>query len=357
MLYELLKLLKIKCAYIGTIGFYIDSKIKDLENTTPELIDLYQMFLECKKENVKVIVMEVSSHALEMNRVYGLKYDYVVFTNLTEDHLTFHSGMNNYLNAKKKLFTMLKDNGISITNIDDSYSKHFLLENTITYGINSNDYKILNYKLYLDKTIYKIKYKNKTYKIKINMPSKYNIYNSLISIIILINMEYKINKIKKIIKKVKLPSGRMQVIKKNNSVIIIDYAHTTDAIKNTLANGLKFKKNKMYTIVGCGGNRDREKRSEMGKIATDLSDYVIFTNDNPRGENERQIMNDIVGNLDNNNYEVIYNRSDAIKRGIDLLKKKDILFILGKGHENYQIIKDKKYHFNDLEEVNKYIKK
>ena len=353
--YELLKKLNVKCAYIGTIGFFTDNKVRDLNNTTPELIELYDMFLECKKNNIKVIVMEVSSHALEVERVYGLKFDYVVFTNLTVDHLLFHKSMNNYLNAKKKLFKMLKPNGISITNIDDKYYKDFILEDTITYGKNNSDFNIIKSKLKHNRTIYIFKYKNKKYKIKMNIAGEYNIYNSLVSIIILINMGYNIRKIIKLFKKITLPNGRMEMIKYKRNSIFIDYAHTPDAVKNVLANAYKFKKGKVYTVIGCGGERDRTKRKDMGIISTDLSDYVIFTNDNPRSEDMNQIINDIIYDIDKNNYEVILDRKKAIIKGIDLLKNNDILFILGKGHEEYQIINGIKYHFSDKEEVLKYI--
>lgn len=353
--YELLKKLKVKCAYIGTIGFFTDKKVRDLNNTTPELIELYDMFLECKKNNIKVIVMEVSSHALELERVYGLKFDYVVFTNLTVDHLLFHKSMNNYLNAKKKLFKMLKPNGISITNIDDKYYKDFILEDTITYGKNNSDFNIIKSKLKHNRTIYIFKYKNKKYKIKMNIAGEYNIYNSLVSIIILVNMGYNIRKVIKLFKKIALPNGRMEMIKYKRNSIFIDYAHTPDAVKNVLENAYKFKKGKVYTIIGCGGERDRTKRKDMGIISTDLSDYVIFTNDNPRSEDMNQIINDIIYDIDKNNYEVILDRKKAIIKGIDLLKNNDILFILGKGHEEYQIINGIKYHFSDKEEVLKYI--
>ena len=353
--YELLKKLNVKCAYIGTIGFFTDKKVRDLNNTTPELIELYDMFLECKKNNIKVLVMEVSSHALELERVYGLKFDYVVFTNLTVDHLLFHKSMNNYLNAKKKLFKMLKPNGISITNIDDKYYKDFILEDTITYGKNNSDFNIIKSKLKHNRTIYIFKYKNKKYKIKMNIAGEYNIYNSLVSIIILINMGYNIRKIIKLFKKITLPNGRMEMIKYKRNSIFIDYAHTPDAVKNVLANAYKFKKGKVYTVIGCGGERDRTKRKDMGIISTDLSDYVIFTNDNPRSEDMNQIINDIIYDIDKNNYEVILDRKKAIIKGIDLLKNNDILFILGKGHEEYQIINGIKYHFSDKEEVLKYI--
>lgn len=356
-IYELLKMLDVKCAYIGTIGFFIDKKERDLNNTTPEILELYEMFLECKSRGVNVIVMEVSSHALELDRVHGLKFNYVCFTNLTVDHLLFHKTMDNYLNAKKKLFNMLKKDAISITNVDDKYKDNFLLDNTITYGESKSDFNIIKYKLKLDKTIYKFRYNNKNYKVKMNVIGKYNIYNSLVAIIVLVNMGYNIKKVIKLFKRIKLPSGRLDMIKYKKNVIFVDYAHTPDAVKNVLTNAIKFKKNKIYTIIGCGGNRDKTKRKDMGIIATELSDYVIFTNDNPRNEDEMEIVNDMINGIINENYEVILDRSKAIKRGIDLLNKKDILFILGKGHEEYQLINGIKHHFSDKEEVLNYINK
>ena len=356
-IYELLKMLDVKCAYIGTIGFFIDKKERDLNNTTPEILELYEMFLECKSRGVNVIVMEVSSHALELDRVHGLKFNYVCFTNLTVDHLLFHKTMDNYLNAKKKLFNMLKKDAISITNVDDKYKDSFLLDNTITYGESKSDFNIIKYKLKLDKTIYKLRYNNKNYKVKMNVIGKYNIYNSLVAIIVLVNMGYNIKKVIKLFKRIKLPSGRLDMIKYKKNVIFVDYAHTPDAVKNVLTNAIKFKKNKIYTIIGCGGNRDKTKRKDMGIIATELSDYVIFTNDNSRNEDEMKIVNDMINGIINENYEVILDRSKAIKRGIDLLNKKDILFILGKGHEEYQLINGIKHHFSDKEEVLNYINK
>lgn len=356
-IYELLKMLDVKCAYIGTIGFFIDKKERDLNNTTPEILELYEMFLECKSRGVNVIVMEVSSHALELDRVHGLKFNYVCFTNLTVDHLLFHKTMDNYLNAKKKLFNMLKKDAISITNVDDKYKDNFLLDDTITYGESKSDFNIIKYKLKLDKTIYKLRYNNKNYKVKMNVIGKYNIYNSLVAIIVLVNMGYNIKKVIKLFKRIKLPSGRLDMIKYKKNVIFVDYAHTPDAVKNVLTNAIKFKKNKIYTIIGCGGNRDKTKRKDMGIIATELSDYVIFTNDNPRNEDEMEIVNDMINGIINENYEVILDRSKAIKRGIDLLNKKDILFILGKGHEEYQLINGIKHHFSDKEEVLNYINK
>lgn len=349
LIYELLRKLNIKCAYIGTIGFYIDDKIKDLNNTTPDILTLYNLLLECVSNDVKVVVMEVSSHSLKQNRLYGIKFDYVVFTNLTKDHLDFHNNMLDYLKSKKKLFDMVKDKSLKIVNIDDAYSNNFVCD--ISYGFKLSNYQILSYKLFSDKLIYKFKYRNKKYKVRLNVVGKYNIYNSIISIIILNDMGISIRKSIKLLKNINLPDGRMDIIKIKNAYAIIDYAHTPDAVKNILSSVNEFKKGKVITIIGCGGDRDKTKRKDMGLISTNLSDYVIFANDNPRTENPNDIVKDIICNLKNTNYEVILDRHDAIEKGINMLSKNDILLILGKGHEEYQIIGNIKYHFNDKEEV------
>ena len=225
-----------------------------------------------------------------------------------------------------------------------------------SYGFSDSDFKVYRYKLFLDKVIYKFKYKNKSYKVKINIPGKYNIYNSIIGIIILNNMGISMKKIIKLLNKVTLPSGRMEIININKSYAIVDYAHTPDAVSNVLKNVNEFKRGKVYTIIGCGGNRDKSKRKDMGIISTELSDYVIFTNDNPRSENPDDIILDMTKDLISNNYEVIKDRGEAIRKGVSMLSKNDILLVLGKGHENYQIINGIKYHFNDKEEVLKCVK-
>ncbi len=355
LIYEILRELNIKSAYIGTIGFYIDDKIKDLNNTTPDILTLYNLLLECVYNDVKVVVMEVSSHSLKQNRLYGIKFDYVVFTNLTKDHLDFHSNMTDYLESKKKLFNMVKEKSLKIVNIDDSYSNYF--DYNMSYGFKLSDYHILSYKLCSNKLIYKFKYKNKKYKVKLNVVGKYNIYNSIISIIILNDMGISIKKSIKLLKKVSLPNGRMDIVKIKKAYAIIDYAHTPDAVENILNSVNEFKKGKIITIIGCGGDRDKTKRKDMGLISTNLSNYVIFTNDNPRSENPINIINDITKDLKNSNYEIILDRHNAIIKGIGMLNKNDILLILGKGHEEYQIINNIRYHFNDKEEVLNYIKK
>ncbi len=335
-----------KSSYIGTIGFYIDAKIKDLENTTPDILDIYNMINESIDSGCSYIFMEVSSQALSYGRLGDLKFDYAIFTNLTNEHLDYHKTMENYALAKQKLFNQAN---IRIINYDSDYKDYFITPESITYGFNGGDYYIEEYSV---GDITKFKINGKIY--KTNLIGKYNIYNLLISIILLDkeNIEYDI----KTFEKLDFPKGRMDVIEYRDNKIIVDYAHTPDAIKNVLNAAKELDHGSIITIIGAGGNRDKSKRPLMGCIATELSDYVIFTDDNPREENELSIIDDIIQNVDTSNYEIITNRQKAIIKGIQMLNKFDILLVLGKGHEDYQIIGNKKIHFSDHEVIMNYIR-
>ena len=335
-----------KSSYIGTIGFYIEDKIKNLNNTTPDILDIYNMINESIENGCKYVFMEVSSQALSYGRVGNLKFDYAIFTNLTIEHLDYHKTMENYALAKQKLF---KNADIGIVNYDSEYKDYFICPNNIYYGFTGGDYYISEYSV---GDITKFKLNDNIY--KTNLIGKYNIYNLLISIILLDkeNIEYDIN----IFEDLTCPKGRMDVIEYRESLIIVDYAHTPDAIANVLNAVKEIAKGSIITVVGAGGGRDFSKRPLMGKIATTLSDYVIFTDDNPRDENELSIIDDIIQNVDTSNYEIITNREKAIIKGIQMLNKFDILLVLGKGHEDYQIIGDKKIHFSDHEVIINYIK-
>ena len=341
--------LNINNVYIGTIGFYINSKkIKDLNNTTPDILTFYKLLEEAKSKNIKYIVTEVSSHALDMDRLYGINLDIAIFTNLTKDHLDYHKNMDNYLQSKLKIIDKLKDNGTLIVNNDDNYSKYFNYKNKITIGFNKSDYTINDYKNIEDGTII---YLNNN-EIKSNLKGKFNIYNYIEALICLKTLGFNNIKTDNLCE----PPGRLETIKYKNNYIIIDYAHTPDAVEKVIKNVKEIYNKKIITIIGCGGNRDKTKREIMGSISTKLSDYVIFTNDNPRDEDPISILNDITINLIKNNYEIIENRKDAILKGLNMLNN-NVLLILGKGHEDYQIIKGIKHHFSDKEIVLDYIKK
>ncbi len=321
------------------------------------------MFLECKKSDVKVIVMEVSSQAISYGRVQGLEFDIGCFTNLTQDHLDYHKTMENYMNAKLELFKMLRGEKIAIINQDDPHYNNFILNDNMNYlyGENSKDFRIFDTHLHMSgsefkiESNFKIENNNNVYDVELLLPGKYNIYNYMNAFICALQLGFDANSIINKTKELRAPDGRYDLVNYKNSYIIIDFAHSPDAIENILDSINEYKKGKVYTIVGCGGNRDKTKRPIMGRISIDKSDYVIFTNDNPRFEDEKEIMKDIIKDLDTGKYEVIYDRVEAIKKGISFLKDNDVLLILGKGHEPYQIIGDTKHHFSDKEEVLKYI--
>ncbi|MBR1376312.1 MAG: UDP-N-acetylmuramoyl-L-alanyl-D-glutamate--2,6-diaminopimelate ligase [Bacilli bacterium] len=345
LLWQILNKLDIKCGYIGTIGFFIKDKVKDLNNTTPDTLDIYDMINICINEGCKYLVMEVSSQALSYNRIGKLMYDYAVFTNLSQDHLDYHKDMYNYALAKQKLFNHVK--GKAIINYDDNNKSYFLLDNeNITFGFDGGDYHITKYNV--DKNLSEFTLNDILY--KTNLIGKYNIYNLLISIIIL-DLEG-ITYDKEMFENLEYPKGRMEVIKYKNNKIIVDYAHTPEAIENILKTVKELEPKNIITIIGAGGDRDSSKRSIMGSVSTKLSNYVIFTNDNPRTENPNSILNDIVQKVDTSNYEIIPDRKKAIIKGIQMLEENDILLVLGKGHEEYQIIGKEKVHFSDIEIIN-----
>ncbi len=357
LIYQILNKLGVKAAYIGTIGFYYGNTKKNLNNTTPDIDLLYEMLLEARENNIETVVMEVSSHALDKNRIYGLLYDEVAFTNLTQDHLDYHKTMENYMEAKKKLFKKTRGQKIAVINGDDPYYKNMCLDenNNIIISKKKGNLNIDNISLTHQHTKITFTYEGKTYDTMINMVGTYNVYNYLTALLLVKNLGFKMEDILNLNEGLTPPPGRMEKIAFNSNSIFIDYAHTPDAVTNTLKSANEYKKGKIITIIGCGGDRDRTKRPLMAKEALTYSDYTIFTNDNPRCEDEKRIMKDILEGAFNDNYEVIYNRKEAIEKGISLLKENDILMILGKGHEDYQIIGTEKIHFSDKEVVLDYL--
>ncbi len=352
---QILTNLGVSNAYVGTIGYYLNSeKVRDLPNTTPDILSLYNLIFESMDEGAKVIVMEVSSHALELNRISGIKFDAAAFTNLTEDHLDFHKNMENYLKCKLKIINYMKDNGIMVVNTDDEYSKRFEIGKYKTIGINSDaDYNVFSYK-FDEGTKLNFEYDNRNYFVRNSLLGKFNVYNYMMALAIVNSFGVDIKKIISVTNELQAPTGRNEVIKVGKSKAIIDYAHTPDAVFKIINSTRESAKGKIYTIIGCGGDRDKKKRSIMGEIATRLSDFVIFTDDNPRSENEEAIMEDILKGVKNDNYIVIYDREEAIKNGLAMLSNDDTLLVLGKGHEEYQLFGNEKVYFSDRKVIDKY---
>lgn len=355
-IYQLLNKMGIKTAYIGTIGFYLNETRTPLVNTTPDLYDLYEMLVEASNNDCQVVAMEVSSQALDMRRLEGIMFDMAIFTNLTEDHLDYHQSMEEYEKAKMTLFQQLK--GPAIINMDSPQGKDFVLakNKNILYGQGDYDYKISDISTSTAQTTFKITHDNEIRNITLPMPGIYNAYNYMNAYIVCDLLKLDLSSIVDWTLSLKAPDGRYQMIKNDKYSVIVDYAHTPDAVANVLKSVTDFAEGKIITLIGCGGDRDKTKRPMIGKIATYYSDYVYFTSDNPRTEDPEAILKDITTNIEKSNFEIIVDRAEAIKKAIANLEEKDILLILGKGHEDYQIIGKEKFPFSDVEEVKKYVK-
>ena len=322
LVYQMLKELGAKVAYMGTIGFYFEDKMKQLPNTTPEILDVYSLIIDAKEKGATHFVMEVSSHALSEKRVEGLIFSAEAFTNLTEDHLDFHKTMDNYLQAKLLILNQLKENGKIIVNNDVPYAKEFEQKNYETLGFSGNDYKILNYKDTSNGTKITFSVNDKEYEVETNLKTKFNVYNYLTCVAIVKNMGYEMKDILSVTPSIYPPKGRCEAVKVGDAQAVIDYAHAPDAVEKIIDAFNEDKKGKIITLVGCGGDRDPLKRPIMGSIASNKGDYVIFTNDNPRTEDPEKIMKDILKGVNNKNYEVILDRKQAINRGLSNVKER-----------------------------------
>ena len=244
-----------------------------------------------------------------------------------------------------------------IVNSDDSYAQSWLdsYDNTKTFGFNGTDYQIISYEDTLKGTKLKFKYNDKEYETETNLKSKFNVYNYITTLSLVNNMGFSIEQILEVTPSIYPPKGRCEIIPVKDGIAVIDYAHTPDAVEKIIDAFIEHKKGKIITIVGCGGDRDPKKRPIMGQIAAEKSDYVVFTSDNPRTEDPQAIMNDILAGVKTTNYEVELDRKKAIVIALNKIEKNDAVLILGKGHEDYQIIGHEKHHLDDAEEVQKYI--
>lgn len=343
---------------IGTIANYIGNKKVDAVRTTPESYELHELFKNMVDAGVEYCVMEVSSHSLELDRVYGIQFEEGIFTNLTRDHLDFHKTFENYYNAKFKLF---ERSNHSIINLDDPYGANIVKDieergvktKVSTFSIEKeSDFKAFEIKSHSNGSEFKVNLES-IEEFSINIPGEYNIYNSLGCIICAYNLNIPMDKIKEGLSDVVIP-GRCELVAKEKNLpysIIIDYAHTPDGLENVLSTVKAFTKNRMISVFGCGGDRDKVKRPQMGKIGCELSDIVIITSDNPRSEEPMDIINDIVKPLNYDNFVIEVNRKEAIRKAMNMALEGDVIVIAGKGHETYQILKDETIHFDEREVV------
>ena len=380
-IYKVLKNFKKNIASTGTLGIVSDKKVIRTGLTTPLALDTFTNLSKTAKNNsYEYLAMEITSHSSHFHRVSGMDFDLAIFTNLTQDHLDFHLTWDHYKKSKLQYFANLikqKKPAIVLINKDDSNSPDFLnLFNqetknikTYTYGIRDQNADFIAKILTADdnKSNFEIIAKGKFLgEINFQMHGIFNIYNSLAAFCACYLMGYAPEKICHNLEKITSIPGRFEKIPNNKNInIFIDYAHTPDALKNILealqtikkqyiANNLKKIQPKLIVVFGCGGERDNRKRPMMGSIAAKMSDLVILTNDNPRGESEMAILQEIYGGIPQNlrnRVELIKDRKKAIIKALKTAKTKDLVLIAGKGHEQYQIIKKKKLYFSDRETV------
>lgn len=348
-----------KVGLLGTISNYIGKRAIHSDRTTPESLEIHKLFKEMVDEGVKYCVMEVSSHSLYLDRVYGIEFSEAIFTNLTQDHLDFHKTFENYYNAKLMLFKGSKN---SIINLDDQYGKKVLSDvsnNKLTYSIdNKSDLTAENIKMSAKGIEFTANFKGNKEDIIVHIPGKYNISNALGTILACLNEGISMDIIKKGLKNLNGVPGRCEIVTKNYDLgyeVIVDYAHTPDGLENILKTAREFTKGRLISVFGCGGDRDSTKRPIMGKIGTDLSDVAIITSDNPRTEEPLAIIDDIIAGIEKDNYKVIENRREAIKEAMKMAKENDVVVVAGKGHEDYQILKDKTIHFDEREIIKEII--
>ncbi|HWQ79685.1 MAG TPA: UDP-N-acetylmuramoyl-L-alanyl-D-glutamate--2,6-diaminopimelate ligase [Anaerovoracaceae bacterium] len=350
-----------QCGMIGTIGYHVGSREYEARNTTPESCDLQAMFAEMKEGGVLNCVMEVSSHALALGKVDDIEFEGAVFTNLTPDHMDFHKNTEDYFVTKKKLFSLVK--GPAAVNLDDGYGRRLYeelkKENKAVIGYSLKDRKADYCGEILETTekgslIRVVEREGSEEILKLNTPGIFTIYNGLAALALARSAGYTFQYIRKGLEALKGVPGRFEPVENSKGiVVIVDYAHTPDGLENVLKTAADFTKGRLICVFGCGGDRDKTKRSMMGRVAGKYSDFCIVTSDNPRTEKQEDITADIEAGIYDTgcNYEVIENRYEAIKKAVSLYKKGDIIIIAGKGHETYQIIGTEKFHFDDREVV------
>lgn len=355
-----------KCALIGTLGYKLssDGEYRDAKHTTPQAPELQATLRMIKDvEKIDNVVIEVSSHALEQNRVGGCRFNGAVLTNLTQDHLDYHITMDNYFDAKALLFKGLKEGAFAVINSDDTYADKFL--NVIpdgvrkyTYGVkNDCDVKAKDIHFSLNGAEFTLCVNQEEYKVNLHMNGMFSVYNVLAAVTASIAMGIDFKTSLKALENVKGVAGRFEVVAKK-PLVIVDYAHTPDGLENVLnsAKEITPKDGKLICLFGCGGDRDATKRPKMGAIAEKIADKIVITSDNPRSEDPQQIITDIIAGLKNVNQQTVTvepDRGQAIALLKTIAENNDVVVIAGKGHEDYQILKDRTIHFDDREEARK----
>ncbi|MGI6413862.1 MAG: UDP-N-acetylmuramoyl-L-alanyl-D-glutamate--2,6-diaminopimelate ligase [Syntrophomonadaceae bacterium] len=355
-----------KTGIIGTLYAEIGDDRRVLGHTTPEALEIEDFMNFSYKQQAEYIIMEVSSHALELSRVDKIYFNTAILTNLTQDHLDYHGDMDNYRRAKIRLFSMIPkaEGNFCIVNADDESANYFIKEDGplyLTYGVkNPADIRAADLEISLEGSRFQVIYKDQKFLIRTKLIGLFSVYNALAAIAFALQEGIDIKTIKAALKKVEGVPGRFEPVScGQNFTVLVDYAHTPDGLENILKTARQIAENRVITVFGCGGDRDRTKRPIMGKIAASYSDFCIITSDNPRSEEPEAIIREIcsgIESVDNCRYAIIVDRREAIRHAVYLAKEKDLVIIAGKGHETYQIVKDQVLEFDDRKIAAEFLK-
>lgn len=364
MIRAMLRRMGFRVGLIGTIQIMIEDEVLPIHNTTPDVVELQNTLAMMVEKGMDYVVMEVSSHALDQNRVAGVEYDTAVFTNLTQDHLDYHKTLENYTLAKAKLFEMVSDshgvkNGKSaVVNIDDAAGQIMLNHAScrhITYGIEKEaTLQAADIDVLASGASFNIKIGDSVLPLKLKVTGIFNVYNVMAAVGAAMAEGLPAPVIKECMEEFTSVPGRFELVRGGQDFsVIVDYAHTPDGLENILKTARQIAKKRIITVFGCGGDRDNTKRPIMGRIAAELSDIIVATSDNPRTEDPQRILDMVVAGVEEaaggKQHEAIIDRREAIFRAVEIAEKDDIVIIAGKGHEDYQILKDKTIHFDDKE--------
>ena len=352
---KILELVGIKTGLIGTNQNMIGDEVLETGRTTPESLDLHKLLAEMEDKGATHVIMEVSSHALELKRVAGIEFEVGAFTNLTRDHLDFHKTFENYCDAKSILFRNSKKGCV---NFDDEWTSRLMKEatcETIYYGTGEGaQLRAEDIRLSQRGVIFGVNYGGKVHEVRLSIPGMFSVYNALCAISICLSLGISFDDIIKGLILAKGVKGRCEVINiLADYTVIIDYAHTPDGLENIIKTVRGFAKGRVLTVFGCGGDRDKTKRPIMGEVAERLSDITIVTSDNPRSEDPELIISDILEGMEKKEgtFKAIVNRTEAIRYAMEIAEKDDVIILAGKGHETYQILKDETIHYDEREIV------
>ena len=348
---KVLDLVGIKTGLIGTNQNMIGDEVIETGRTTPESADLHKLLKTMEESGVTHVVMEVSSHALALSRVFGIKFETGIFTNLTQDHLDFHNTMEEYCDTKSKLFAQSKKGCV---NTDDMWGKVIAKKAVapiMSYAVNDDaDIKAENIKLSERSVKFTIKYNGEEHEIRLGIPGYFSVYNALSAICACLSIGIDIEDIKKGLILAQGVKGRAEVVPlPAKYTVMIDYAHTPDGLENIIKTVKGYAKSRTITVFGCGGDRDRTKRPKMGKVAGELSDFCIVTSDNPRSEEPWMIVKDILEGMVGleGKFDVVVDRTQAIETAMRMANDGDVIILAGKGHETYQILKDRTIDYDE----------